>query len=150
MFDYRLKFIRERKGVKQVEIAKSLGINKSTYSNYENERNIMPLKHLVKFCDQFDVSLDYLFGFNKLMNYKNAKNGIDKITFGKNLKKLRENLNISQEVLARTMKDHRTNISGYEIGSQLVSTKFLYSICKKYKISADFLLGRIDTNVNKV
>ena len=53
MFENRLKFIREREGIKQQDLAKKLKISKSTYSNYENERYIIPLKHLIHFCNIF-------------------------------------------------------------------------------------------------
>ena len=32
----------------------------------------------------------------------------------------------------------------YEKGKTLILTSFLYTICKKYNISADYLLGKID------
>ena len=35
-------------------------------------------------------------------------------------------------------------ISNYESGKFLIATPFLYTICKKYNISADYLLGKID------
>ena len=143
MFEDRLKFVRERLGIKQIEMANILNISKATYSNYENERYIIPLKHLLKFCSICNVSIDYLFGFTKKAQYSNVNDfNLEKCC--KRLKEFRQDLNISQEVLARTMKDHRTNISGYELGTQLISTLFLYEMCKKYNISADYLLGKID------
>lgn len=143
MFENRLKFIREREGIKQQDLARKLKISKSTYSNYENEHYIIPLKHLINFCNIFNISVDYLFGFNNKVRYSNMKDfDLEKCT--QRLKELRQNRKLSQEVLARTMKDHRTNISGYEIGKHLISTTFLYELCKKYNISADYILGRID------
>ena len=35
-------------------------------------------------------------------------------------------------------------ISEYENKNRLISTSYFYSICKKYHISADYLLGKID------
>ena len=51
---------------------------------------------------------------------------------------------MSQELLARRTINKRSNISGYETGKHLISTKQLYQICQKYKIFADYLLGKID------
>ena len=108
MFEDRLKFVRERLGIKQIEMANILNISKATYSNYENERYIIPLKHLLKFCSICNVSIDYLFGFTKKAQYSNVNDfNLEKCC--KRLKEFRQDLNISQEVLARTMKDHRTN-----------------------------------------
>lgn len=143
MFENRLKFIREREGIKQQDLAKKLKISKSTYSNYENERYIIPLKHLIHFCNIFNISVDYIFGFSNKVQYPNL-NDFNLEKCRQRLKELRQSKKLSQEVLARTMKDHRTNISGYEIGKHLISTTFLYELCKKYNMSADYLLGRID------
>lgn len=145
MFDYRIKFSRERKGIKQSELATQLNINKSTYSNYESEKYIIPLKHLIELSDILNVSLDYLFGFSQKTNYQHSKKGINKNISGQRLKELRENKKYSQETMARITNNHRTNISGYELGKYLISTSFLYNICQKYNISADYLLGKINS-----
>ena len=144
MFENRLKFVRERNGISQKELSQFLGINKSTYSNYESERYIIPLKYLMLFSDYLNISIDYLFGLNNNIKLK-LKKCDDLKLIGLRLKELRKDLNISQELLARRTKNKRSNISGYEIGKYLISTKELYTICKKYHISADYLLGKIDS-----
>ena len=144
MFENRLKFIRERNGISQKELSQFLGINKSTYSNYESERYIIPLKYLMLFSDYLNISIDYLFGLNNNIKRK-LKKCDDLKLIGLRLKELRKDLNISQELLARRTENKRSNISGYEIGKYLISTKELYTICKKYNISADYLLGKTDT-----
>ena len=144
MFENRLKFVRERNGISQKELSQFLGINKSTYSNYESERYIIPLKYLMLFSDYFNISIDYLLGLNNNIKLK-LKKCDDLKLIGLRLKELRKDLNISQELLARRTENKRSNISGYEIGKYLISTKELYTICKKYNISADYLLGKTDT-----
>ena len=143
MFENRLKFIRERAGVSQKELSNFLKINKSTYSNYESEKYIIPLKYLVLFSDRFNISLDYLFGLNN-NSYPNLERNTDLKLIGERLKDIRKDLKISQELLARRTINKRSNISGYETGKHLISTKELYTICKKYNVSADYLLGKID------
>ena len=144
MFENRLKFVRERNGISQKELSQFLGINKSAYSNYESERYIILLKYLMLFSDYLNISIDYLFGLNNNIKLKFKKCNDLKL-IGLRLKELRKDLNISQELLARRTKNKRSNISGYEIGKCLISTKELYTICKKYNISADYLLGKIDS-----
>lgn len=41
-------------------------------------------------------------------------------------------------------------ISGYETTRYVIATQLLYEICRKYKISADYLLGIIDYDALKV
>ena len=56
---------------------------------------------------------------------------------------MKEN-NLTQDKLAQKLNIARTIISKYEKGEFLIATHTLYTICKKYHISADYLLGRID------
>ena len=84
----RLKQTRERIGITQVDIAKTLEITKSGYCRFENEMDIIPLKHLIKVCNILDISLDYVFSFNDLKQYKNINKDIDLKIVGERLKKL--------------------------------------------------------------
>ena len=59
------------------------------------------------------------------------------------------NPNNEQIELANYLNTTQSVIADYERGRYLISTPFLYTICKKYNISADYLLGRIDTNTLK-
>lgn len=59
-----LKFLRERTNKTQEETAKALGIKRSTYSHFENNRNNPDNETLIKLANYFDVSTDYLLGRN--------------------------------------------------------------------------------------
>ncbi len=139
----RLKIIREENEILQTQLAKKLNITKSAYCRYENELDIMPLKHLIATCDYLNVSIDYIFGFTN-DGYKYENKEINTIESGKRLKELRKELKFTQDKLADNLNVARTIISKYEKGEYLIATHTLYDICKKYKISADYLLGRID------
>jgi transcriptional regulator with XRE-family HTH domain len=58
-----LKRIRIEKDIKQEEVAKSLGITRSTYANFENGRD-PDIQLLIKLADIYSVSLDVLIGRN--------------------------------------------------------------------------------------
>ena len=36
-------------------------------------------------------------------------------------------------------------LAKYEKGKYIIATTYLYQICKRYNISADYLLGKIDS-----
>lgn len=57
-----LAAIRKQKGISQVELAKHLGVVRSTICQYEKEKNEPDLKMLVKIADYFDISVDELLG----------------------------------------------------------------------------------------
>ena len=140
----RLKELREQLEIKQVEIAKYLNISNKTYSAYETEYEIIPIKHLIALVDYLNTSIDYLFGFTPIIHYPLYKDGIDLSLSGKRLKEFRKENKLTQTKLAYTLNTTFSVISGYEIGRRIIGTPFLYDICKKYHISADYLLGKVD------
>lgn len=62
MYFQRLKDMRDDAELKQETIAKHLGIRQNVYSRYERGVQTIPLPHLIKLADFYDVSLDYLTG----------------------------------------------------------------------------------------
>ena len=60
-----IKFMREEEGIPQKEIAKKLGVSRSTYSLWELEINMIPLPRLVELCKIYSCSIDYILGLNK-------------------------------------------------------------------------------------
>ena len=144
MYSERLIFLREDNNLTQQNIADMLNISRGSYSLYELEYTIMPLKHLITICNFFNISLDYMFSFSDIPNYKKIVNEVNLSIAGTRLKSFRKELKLTQKDLAKNLKVANTIISEYEKGNFLMSTHSLYSICKTYKISADYLLGRIE------
>lgn len=60
----RIRDLREDSDKKQIEVAKYLNIDQSTYSDYENGKINVPIEQLIKLANFYDVSLDYLVGRN--------------------------------------------------------------------------------------
>ena len=141
MYGTKLKDLRLNANLLQKDIAKILEITEITYTHYENEYYIMPLKYLIKICDYFDISLDYIFSFTTKKKYKDlAKTDFNNLNF--QLKNWRKENKITQDDLAVILNTNRSVIANYERGRTLISTPFLYTICKAYNVSADYLLGK--------
>ena len=104
----------------------------------------MPLKYLNQLCNYFDVSFDYIFSFTDKCCYQQQNKEINRTEIGKRLKEFRKENNLTQEKLASILNTVHPVISNYEKGKFLIALPFLYTICKKYNISADYLLGKID------
>ncbi len=143
-YGIKLKELRERIGLNFVEMGNILNISDSLYSRYEKEKQSIPLKHLNTLCNYFNVSIDYIFDFTNTKQYNNSKNEIDLILSGERLKMFRKSQKYTQEKLAILLNVARTIISKYEKGEFIIATHSLYTICKNYNISADYLLGKID------
>lgn len=60
----RIKGLREDKDLTQIDIAKYLNVAQNTYSQYENGKREIPITVLVKICQYFDVSSDYILGLS--------------------------------------------------------------------------------------
>ncbi|MCM1053113.1 MAG: helix-turn-helix domain-containing protein [Ruminococcus sp.] len=140
----KLRELREKRNLKLIDISKILDIDDSVYGRYEREYQIMPVKHLNVLCNCFGVSFDYIFGFTNIKQYDNSLKDINLVMSGERLKEFRRDNKLTQNNLAKILNSGRTTITSYEKGIYIIATPFLYTICSKYKISADYLLGKID------
>ena len=146
IMDYtkRLKLIRENKNLTQKDIANILEITRGLYAQYEIADKIIPISHLNTISNYFNISIDYLLDLNSKQKYPKSKKEIDIEKFSMRLKEFRKENKLTQEKLAKNLNTSHSVISSYESGKTLILTSFLYTICKKYNISADYLLGKID------
>ena len=58
----RIRNLREDADKTQQEIAEYLGTSQTMYARYERGANEMPIRHLIKLSDYYQLSLDYLCG----------------------------------------------------------------------------------------
>ena len=138
----RLIILREKSDLFQKDVAKILNVSQQTYSTWEVGTKIIPLKHLNKLANYFNVSLDYLTGLSDKKEKVIINKELDKIAIGQNLKLIRKENNLTLRSLAKELNTTSSTISAYETGKTLILTAFAYQICKKYKISIDWLLGK--------
>jgi len=141
-----LRNIREDANLRQSDVANILGINRSTYTSYEIERDTIPINHLNNLCNYFDVSIDYIMGLSKTKKYENSLPNIDIIKEKERLKLLRQENKLTQIEIAKILNTSRSTWTGYEYGKYQIPTLLLYELSKKYKYSMDYLLGKIDEN----
>ena len=65
----RLKELRIDNDLYQKDIAKELNIDQQYYSQYENGKNELPLRHLKTLCIFYGVSADYILGLPDNLKY---------------------------------------------------------------------------------
>ena len=141
MINNNLKYCREELEMTQQELGFIFGVSKNTVSGWENAHDTMPFNKLIKFCNLYNFSLDFVVGFTR-KNTKYDKISYDKEKIGLKLKLIRNEMNLSQQQLAEDCNISQTTYSSYETGHYLINTITLYTICKKYNISMDYLVGR--------
>lgn len=57
-----IRNLREDHDLTQQEVAEYLGTSQTMYARYERGANEMPIRHLIKLCELYDVSSDYILG----------------------------------------------------------------------------------------
>ena len=144
-----LKEIREENNLSQNDIAQILNIARVTYNHFETQYDVIPLKYLDILSDYFKVSIDYILGLTSINNYNENYNSCNIELFSKRLKEFRKNNKITQEKLAKEINTTHSTIAGYENKRCFIRTSFLINICKKYDISADYLLGKTNDNIKE-
>ena len=60
MFGNKLKFLRERNGLTQEQLANKFNLLKSSISMYENNVRLPNVEVIKEFANYFNVSIDYL------------------------------------------------------------------------------------------
>lgn len=142
MLKIKIKEIRNNLKKSQAEMADLLNVSRSSYAMWESGNDIIPIKRLIQFCETFDISMDYVLGIASDNNLINTKFNLE--ISGERIKKFRISNNLTQEKLANILNTNKAVICGYEKGRNLIATPFLYTICKEFNVSADYLLGRIE------
>ena len=139
-----LKELREAKNISQEVLAQEIGIKRSSYNQFEQQYDIIPIKRLNQIANYLNVSIDYLLGLNNTQKYYNSLSEIDINISSERLKTFRKEHKLTQNALAKSLNISRSIIVFHENKRTIIGTPFLYNLCKKYNISADYLLGKTD------
>ena len=134
----RIRYVREMLDLSGRQLAK-LNLTKSTVSRWETGEKVIPLKHLITLCNEAMISIDFALGLSNDRSKITEKRELNPILIGKHLRLLREQKKITQSDLAKLLNTSQSTISSYESGKTTILTAFLYSICKRYKVSADWI-----------
>lgn len=146
MNNTRLLELREYNFLHQKDIAQILNIDRSTYSTWETNLKIIPLKHLNTLSNYYNISMDYILGLtNKKIKYKKL-NELDKKIIGNNIKKLISDNSLTLRDLAKILNTTSSTISAYETGKTLLLTAFAIEIAQKCHLSIDELCGKEKIN----
>ncbi len=147
----RIRFIGERVGYTQKQVASALKISRSLVNNWEHGFANISLKQIIKLAYFYQVPIDYLLGIIDEVDsypYHYVKD-MDLKSIGMKLKALRKNLGFTQEKFAQRLDTKRSSISYYEIGRMMISTADLKQICETFGISADYLVGNLEQNIKR-
>ena len=106
MFAKRLIDLREQKNLLQKDLASIFNIDQAAVSNWENGKRIPDSEMLIKLAKFFDVSVDYLLGFDN-SNTNKVEELREKETLKKALQRngfMHEKKDLTDEELDKLMK----------------------------------------------
>lgn len=82
-FSLRLKELREKRKISQKQLAMNLGVGVGTVGMWESSNRTPPAKKLKLIADYFDVTIDYLLGYDIISDEEYAEGA--RATVRKNL-----------------------------------------------------------------
>ncbi len=62
----RIRNIREDKDLTQQQVADGIGIKREQYRRYETGENEMKVSHIIKLCEFYKLSADYIIGLTDI------------------------------------------------------------------------------------
>lgn len=140
----RLYDLREEKNISQTELANILKVDRSLISKWESGKEIITLEHLNTICNFYKVSMDFVLCLSYKKQCEPYNKKLNKQIIGNNIKQIRINNNITNRELAEILNTTSSTISAYENGKTMILTAFAIELCKKFNISLDELVGRIN------
>ncbi len=144
-FSRVITLLRKEKGITQKQAASDLGISQALLSHYEKGLRECGLDFLLKLCDYYNVSSDYILGRSPDRNgtmlsvddLEGAESGKDNKYFGSvlpamNKRLISSALNILYDMLAKVNnKELTTKVSGYLMMSVYRMFRVLFASEKK-------------------
>ena len=136
------RYTREGLDLKQKDLTSLFNVSPSTISGWETGKDTMPLKHLIKYSNTYNFSLDYLFGLKEI-NEEYYPLEVDLKLIGKNLRIIRKQNKKTQQDVAKIINTSSSGYAHYENARNLIPTTFLFNLSLIYKdFSFDKVLGR--------
>lgn len=143
-----LDLLKDERDLKSKDIAKYIGVDKSTYSEWEHSKIPIPTRRLIELANFYEINIDYLLGLT--YNRCNIKSNIslDLKKIGRRIKEIRNDLGLSLRELGSILNCSFSSIASYERGEKLINSEILISLAKFSKCSIDYMLLRSNKKYN--
>ena len=140
MKNTRLEELRENRDIKAKEIANTLSIAESTYSQWENDKIPIPTRRIVQLSNYYKINIDYMFKLTDKKREIKSHYKIDLKLIGNNLKEIRNDLNVSLREIGTILNTSFSAFASYERGEHLVQSHILIDLSKNFGYSVDWIL----------
>ena len=140
-----LETLRELNNLKAKDIAEKLGVYKSVYSEWENNKTPIPTKRLIELANIYQINIDYLLNLTTKKITIPESHTINLNEIGTRLKNIRTSLNLSLRDLGKKLNFSFSAFAAYERGEKLINSEILVSFAILSNHSIDYILGRTPT-----
>ena len=140
-----LETLRELNNLKAKDIAEKLGVYKSVYSEWENNKTPIPTKRLIELANIYQINIDYLLNLTAKKIIIPESHTINLNEIGTRLKNIRTSLNLSLRDLGKKLNCSFSTFAAYERGEKLINSEILVSFAILSNHSIDYILGRTPT-----
>lgn len=123
----KLKWYRYQNGLLQNEVAKVMGVDRTTYSRYEeNVLEAYPLDKLAKAAELFQIDATALLDDYNLFLYHGQ---------GQQIKRLRKSLKLTQSQFAKYIGTSLSTLKTWEQNKARIQKRWYYQIIEQIGIS---------------
>ena len=143
---YRFKEIREDNDLKQHEIASKIKMGRAEYANIESEISNIKLKDFLKFCNEFNCTMDYATNLtsNNKTHLLTPIHKIDKSVMSERLRIIEVENSLEGKDVAVELGITPSAYSNYKNKNMeiLMQTLMVKHLAEKYNYSMDWIVGR--------
>lgn len=139
-FGLKVKKLRKERNLKQIELAKGLGVSQSTITDIERGRRNVTMNMLKNIASFFDISVDELLETNNFLKESQNERMIMN-QCADQLKAIRESNNLSISEFANEFHISEDLYSSYENGTKQIPLNILINFAKHYNVSIDKIFG---------
>lgn len=126
-----IKYLREKSGEKQSDLAQALNVSESTMSKYENACIEPDLAKIILISQRYGVTLDGLI-------LKDLRPPAPR--YAENIKFLRKKYECSREDLANLLNVKQSTISFYEAGRKKMEVDDLLTVADYFMVTLEQLM----------
>ncbi len=137
----KIRDLREDHDLKQCEIAKVLGVKRTTYAMWELGDVNFPIEKLVKLASYFHTNVEYMLDLTLDKREVIYSKDITVEFIGRQLKRYRLKLGKTQREFAKVLNIRQSSYSYYEDGKTRIPTDKLILLSKTYHIPLNFICG---------
>lgn len=138
----KIKELRKKNKITQSDLAKKIGIGKSAISNYESGYRMPKQDLLFKLANVFNESVDVFFP--TYLETQPKPTLLDK-KLGNRVKQFREEKDISQELLVKTLGISLNDLKSYEMGQKPFTVNTVFHFADALGVTFDDLFPNTTT-----